>query len=296
MKKTILLALASMVAMALAFSSCKPKEEPNVKINLQLSSTSIVLKVGEEKQLDYNLTPSTATISFSVENEKIATVNEKGVVKGIANGKTTVTLKAGEVRKKVSISVYSEEVDKSEYEKRMIGSKEDPLYPPFYVPEESLIPIRLNTMQKANGEYKWVYYGKAPIAGVDDCHIFIDEDKNGNVVDNRKIHILGYGYSKGNSKGFIYIQSKWENAEGIANDKKLVNKLRSFATAYGFTEHSEVLENFPKGIRNKAVVAINESLGENEVLQGSFYWSQNNKDNTKVSLTAMIIYAKPHSH
>ncbi len=62
---------------------------------ITLNKTSVTLKVSETFQLVATISPSNATVRklvWSSDNEKVATVNQSGVVKGIAKGSATITV------------------------------------------------------------------------------------------------------------------------------------------------------------------------------------------------------------
>ena len=72
--------------------------EPCVS-SISVSPSSTSLKVGETKQLSATVTPSSATnksVSWSSENQSIATVSSNGLVTAKAAGSTTITCKAND--------------------------------------------------------------------------------------------------------------------------------------------------------------------------------------------------------
>lgn len=64
--------------------------------SVNLNKTSIKVKVGRKKQLYKTITPSSASksVQWYSSNTKIATVNSKGLVKGIKKGSCYITCKA----------------------------------------------------------------------------------------------------------------------------------------------------------------------------------------------------------
>ena len=79
---------AAMAALALVgFSSCKDKNDDNK--SLELTETSISMKVGETHQLVANVTVET----WSTSDEKVATV-DKGMVTAVAEGTAIISATA----------------------------------------------------------------------------------------------------------------------------------------------------------------------------------------------------------
>lgn len=73
---------------------------------VNVSPTSGTIKVGKTLQLTTNYAPaSTGTPSYSSSNKKVATVDSKGVVKGVKAGTATVTVKVNGVTAKAEIIV-----------------------------------------------------------------------------------------------------------------------------------------------------------------------------------------------
>lgn len=71
-----------------------------------VSPTSGTIKVGKTLQLTTNYAPaSTGTPSYSSSNKKVATVDSKGVVKGVKAGTATITVKVNGVTAKAEITV-----------------------------------------------------------------------------------------------------------------------------------------------------------------------------------------------
>lgn len=72
-----------------------------------IKSKGETIYIGENARLEYEIVPSTSkqTIHFMVEDESIATINELGMITPLKIGKTTVTLKAGNFEKHITIKV-----------------------------------------------------------------------------------------------------------------------------------------------------------------------------------------------
>ena len=79
----------------LAFTACGKKPEENVTVTL--SDKEITLAVGESKELTVSIEPADAmdkSVVWKSDDTKIATV-EDGVVQGVAEGETVVTVTSG---------------------------------------------------------------------------------------------------------------------------------------------------------------------------------------------------------
>ncbi|RNC63388.1 phosphodiester glycosidase family protein [Proteiniphilum sp. X52] len=76
--------------------------------NISVSPESVTIEVDETRQITATPEPKNATGTLFVwnsENEEIATVNSYGIVKGISKGSTFVTVKSGDIEKKIPVSV-----------------------------------------------------------------------------------------------------------------------------------------------------------------------------------------------
>ncbi|SFI73293.1 Ig-like domain (group 2) [Treponema bryantii] len=85
-----------------------PKTEPSdtevVVTSLSISGASEIT-VGGTITLTANVTPSTAIVTWSSNNTKIATVSNEGIVTGVKTGNVTITAKAGKKSKSKTITV-----------------------------------------------------------------------------------------------------------------------------------------------------------------------------------------------
>ena len=79
---------------------------PSQAATPKLSAKNLTIKVGKTLQLTTNYAPaSTGTPSYSSSNKKVATVDSKGVVKGVKAGTATITVKVNGVTAKAEITV-----------------------------------------------------------------------------------------------------------------------------------------------------------------------------------------------
>ena len=71
---------------------------------LKVSKTDLNVKTGKTVKIKATATPTTK-VTYKTSNKKIATVTDKGVVKGIKKGKATITVKANGKTVKVKVTV-----------------------------------------------------------------------------------------------------------------------------------------------------------------------------------------------
>ena len=71
---------------------------------LKLSKSSVSVKKGKTVTVKATTSPK-ATVTYKSANKKIATITAKGVIKGVKAGKTTITVKANGVIKKITVTV-----------------------------------------------------------------------------------------------------------------------------------------------------------------------------------------------
>lgn len=100
MKTKLILATCLSLILLIAFSCQNDDEVKEVPIsNMQLSSTSDYIEVGQTDSLDLIIHPKNATsknYTYSSSNTAVAQVDANGVVKAIAPGKATIKITLGE--------------------------------------------------------------------------------------------------------------------------------------------------------------------------------------------------------
>lgn len=87
------------------------KEHPSDKVDsLFVKNKTLTVSKGYETAIETLVSPatSTAVVTWSSSDEKVATVNEDGYVKGISVGHATITAKAGDKEVAVSVNVGEE--------------------------------------------------------------------------------------------------------------------------------------------------------------------------------------------
>lgn len=84
--------------------SCKDEEEPTTDTTITLSVAELEIDVGAKKKITATVSDDTK-VSWSSENETVATVNSKGIVSGVSAGETTITATAGDAEATCTVIV-----------------------------------------------------------------------------------------------------------------------------------------------------------------------------------------------
>lgn len=226
-------AIMALAIFTLMVSACGPKTP---EVQLTVSPASLKIKVGEVTTLKTTVTPENTAVTFNSTDNKIATVNEKGEVKGEAEGNAYIVVKAGNQTKRIPVLVYIPETDNSA---RMIGDKDNKLAPPFYIPQRALMKELFNDIKAANQPFGWRFSNDLLKKEADkDGYYFAPVTDEGQLIDNRYVEIIRYDYPHDN-QDFIHI----ELYTGIREEQNPFTtetgkeKLKEFAEAYGFTEN-----------------------------------------------------------
>ena len=272
----------------LMVSACKQEEKPQIK--LSVSPTELKIKVGEVGNIKAKVTPSGTALVFTSSNDAIASVNEKGEVKGLTEGSTTIIVRAGKETKKVSILVYKPETD---YSARMIGNKDNKLTPPFYIPLRALMKERFEDIKAANQPFGWRYIndliGKKP----DEFgYYFAPVTKDGeDFIDNRYIEIIQYDYANEHQAHIELFTNIREDQNPFSTEpgKKII---KEFAEGYGFTTNGQF--NDSKGKIGYTYTALNGKLGKNEQLSIIVYAQPTKKGKYRVLANILYHYHKDH--
>ena len=81
-----------------------PEPTPVVDTSkIKLSKKTMNLMAG--KKITLKVTGTTSTVTWTSSDESVATVSDKGVVKGIKKGKATITVKCNGITKKFVVTV-----------------------------------------------------------------------------------------------------------------------------------------------------------------------------------------------
>ena len=90
---------------ALLFIGCPPETEGTDVESLTLTSPQEYLAPGQTLTLSAAVVPETAAVTFESDNLGVATVDEKGVVKGVSQGTAIITASAGTKTDDVAVTV-----------------------------------------------------------------------------------------------------------------------------------------------------------------------------------------------
>ena len=86
MKKLSAILFATLLVVGLGSCDKEPNDVQPQATSLTLNSTAVTLKVGDTRQLIVTVEPKDQayTVTFASDNEKVATVDAKGLVKAVA--------------------------------------------------------------------------------------------------------------------------------------------------------------------------------------------------------------------
>ena len=115
MKDLKVLATILMAGVLFGFAACKTETDSTVAVEkIEITSTVKEVTEGEKITLTATVSPENATnktVTWSSSDEKVATVDENGVVTGVKAGNVTITAKAGEQSATVDITVNAKVID-----------------------------------------------------------------------------------------------------------------------------------------------------------------------------------------
>lgn len=244
MTKKILLALAALAALTLSFSSCHkdnkdPKKPTDVKLVVKPESVSVM--VGKTAALEIKTQPADAEYTCISKDPAIATVDKKGVITGVAEGETTVTVTAGTVTKDVTVKVTPlVEVTDDMY----IGLYDDEMakyIPAIYMPYKmaDLTKSKKQVIVNAMTSKGWEFTHYSDDENSDVAFLFVAPD------DKEDWQMWNFAYYHTPSKGnpfCVGTQSAWKIDPLVSPDqlgdeeKKIQDMIITVAKAYGFTE------------------------------------------------------------
>lgn len=276
MTKKILLALAALAALTLSFSSCHkdnkgndPKKPTDVKLVVKPESVSVM--VGKTAALEIKTQPANAEYTCISKDPAVATVDKKGVITGVAEGETTVTVTAGTVTKDVAVKVTPlVEVKDDMY----IGLYNDGLekyIPAIYMPYtmDDLTKSKQQEIVYAMTSKGWEFTHYTNDENSDVAFLFVapeDKFKDWRMLD------FAYYHTPSKGKRFcVGTQSAWKidplrPTDQLTDDeKKLQDMIITVAKAYGFTEGLE-LTNLTNEGKWSALAGYNLSRGDDKPL------------------------------
>ena len=243
MTKKIFLALAALAALTLSFSSCKKDDNKKTPTDVKLvvKPETVSVMVGKTAALDIKTQPADAEYTCISKDPSIATVDKKGVITGVAEGETTVTVTAGTVAKDVAVKVTPlVEVTDDMY----IGLYDDEMaqyIPAIYMPYKmaDLTKSKQQEIVNAMTSKGWEFTHYADDENSDVAFLFVAPD------DKEDWQMWNFAYYHTPSSGnpfCVGTQSAWKIDPLVSPDqlgdeeKKIQDMIITVAKAYGFTE------------------------------------------------------------
>ena len=111
MKKLSAILFAALLVVGLGSCERESSDVQPQPTSLTLAPTEVTLKVGATQQLTATVEPTdqTYTVTFTSDNEQVATVNAKGLVTAVAEGTANITAKIGDLTAKSVVTVSKDD-------------------------------------------------------------------------------------------------------------------------------------------------------------------------------------------
>lgn len=77
--------------------------------SVDITDSTVDLKVDDTKQLEVSVTPDNAEVTYKSSNEDVATVTTDGLVTAVAEGSAIITASVGAVEDTVTVNVAAKE-------------------------------------------------------------------------------------------------------------------------------------------------------------------------------------------
>lgn len=274
MTKRIFLALAALAALTLSFSSCHkdnkdPKKPTDVKLVVKPESVSVM--VGKTAALEIKTQPANAEYTCISKDPAVATVDKKGVITGVAEGETTVTVTAGTVTKDVAVKVTPLVEIKDDMYIGLYNDGLEKYIPAIYMPYTmaDLTKSKQQEIVNAMTSKGWKFTHYSNDENSDVAFLFVapeDKFKDWRMLD------FAYYHTPSKGKRFcVGTQSAWKidplrPTDQLTDDeKKLQDMIITVAKAYGFTEGLE-LTNLTNEGKWSALAGYNLSRGDDKPL------------------------------
>lgn len=246
MTKKILLALAALTALTLCFSSCKKDDKGGnnpTDVKLAVNPDNVTVMIGKTAALDIKTKPANAEYTCISKDPAIATVDKKGVITGVAEGETTVTVTAGTTTKDVAIKVIPLADLKDDMYIGLYDNGLEKKIPAIYMPYKAADLTKAKQQEiiyaMTSKGWEFTHYKDDPNSNI----AFLFQAPEEKAQDWQ---MKGFAYYHNPSKGnkfCVGTQSVWKGIDPLAPEDKLdangkeINKLiRTVAKAYGFTE------------------------------------------------------------
>ena len=247
MTKKILLALAALTALTLCFSSCKKDNKGNnptpTDVKLAVSPDNLTVMIGKTAALEIKTKPANAEYTCISKDPAIATVDKKGVITGVAEGKTTVTVTAGTATKDVTVKVIPLADLKDDMYIGLYDNGLEKKIPAIYMPYKAADLTKAKQQEiiyaMTSKGWEFTHYKNDPNSDM----AFLFQAPEEKAQDWQMKGFAYYHNPKKGNKFCVGTQSAWKGIDPLAPEDKLdangkeINKLiRTVAKAYGFTE------------------------------------------------------------
>lgn len=231
MRERVLKYLTKLVAITIIIVMCMnlvPVQ--GASKNMWLKKYYITVNVGKTSTIGIKSNTTGKNVTYESSNKEIATVSNKGVIKGVKAGKVTITVKAGNVSRKCIVTVKNPwvAVEKIEFDRDVvsldIGEKRN--NPGIIVP--------------ANASSKWLIYSsldtsvavvdnKGIISGVGEGKTIVTVKGSGGVKGIVEVYVSKYEYEEpDNRKPEVYDSTLIVNQGKVKLGMKRSELLNSF--------------------------------------------------------------------
>lgn len=273
MTKKIFLALAALAALTLSFSSCRKDKDDNkpTDVKLVVKPESVSVMVGKTAALEIKTRPANAEYTCISKNPSIATVDKEGVITGVAEGETTVTVTAGTATKDVAVKVTPLIEVKDDMFIGLYNDGAEKYIPAVYMPYKmsDLTKSKQQEIVHAMTSKGWEF-------------THYSDDENSNVAflfeapENKRENwrMMSFAYYHTPAKGNRFClgtQSAWKidpllPADQLSDEEKKIQELiMTVAKAYGFTEQLKLTKLKSEG-EWSALTGYNLSRGNDKPL------------------------------
>lgn len=244
-KRNLLMLVACAGLLILGLFSCKEEEKTKVEIQLKVEPSELAIAVGKTQHLTVTVSPADTKYTFESANAEIATVDDKGLVTGVATGETTILIKAGDVTKKATVKVIDPSgINADRYlGKDVTGENNKKLIVPIYMMKFSELKDGEALLKKANERYGWVFRDKKTLHEIVQYTFNAPVSDEGKELDGRLVLLITYSVNTagggGNSLAFITKTFSGSDLLKEAHDgnEKVRGTIKEIASLYGFDAH-----------------------------------------------------------
>lgn len=221
----------------LGFISCN-KEIKEKKIeSLEISPNSIELSVGETKTIEVKTTPADLSTKplFSSKNVSIASVDEKGTIKGISEGETTITATMGSLSATCSVKIKKGK-EKSDVEGFLPSAKDFPSFEALQTKDIN----KISDFEKKLGLRNY-YPGFSKPEQLQFMFMTAGEKAN---ESNIKIVLYLCNTDKGNSYINMTVEKLSKSADLKSDAAKVWLKTNGFGTDLAYNSEKDMLRGY----------------------------------------------------